>query len=98
MKELKEKLKTEIDQCYWGLLEQNIERGAVFIIAGNLDILDVAVAFSEDRTNFIKLWLDQKDLLKIEMTDKERFLKSNFDYLIIQPYVIIKETGSTELQ
>ncbi len=86
---LREKLKTELDTCTWILLDKNIERGAVLLI-DDLDIVDVAVAIAQDQVQTIANWLTSKKIIKIEPEQSKEDRDGMFEYIIIQPYVIVK--------
>jgi hypothetical protein len=92
IEELKDKLKTEIEETDWEPLKQHHENQAVFIVS-NLDLLDAAVAVAQDKVEFIKLWIDSGNLRKpsdeeVANWDAKKNLKMA-SFIIIQPYVLI---------
>ncbi len=94
MQELKDKLKTEVEEADWDLLRVHHENGAVFVTKGNLDLLDVAVAIAQDKVQFVKVWLDNGDIARptddeVSLFEKEPY-KKICKFIIVQPYVIIK--------
>jgi len=89
---LRQKFKTELDTCTWNLLDKNIDRGAVLIIH-DLDILDVAVAIAEDQVQTISNWLSNKQIESVPPEESKKDREGTFQYLIIQPYVIIKKVS-----
>lgn len=94
MQDLKDKLKTEVEQADWDLLRVHHENGAVFSVKGELDILDVAVALAQDKVQFVKVWLDNGDIARPTDVEVSEFEKEPFkkmcDFIIIQPYVVVK--------
>lgn len=92
MEELKEKLKTEVEETDWAPLIQHNENQAVYIVTG-LDLLDAAVAVAEDRVEFIKLWLESGALRKPSSEEVEKWNANKnlkmAKFIIIQPYVLI---------
>ncbi len=91
--ELKDKLKTEVEETDWAPLKQHHEHGAVFIVTG-VDLLDAAVAVAQDKVEFIKLWLESGALRKptdgeVKEWDENKNLKLA-RFIIIQPYVLIE--------
>lgn len=94
MEELKEKLKTEVEQADWDMLRVHHDNGAVFLVQGNLELLDAAVAVAQDKTQFVKIWLDNGDLARPSDEEVTEFEKEKFkkicDFIIIQPYVLVK--------
>lgn len=98
--ELKEKLKTEVEETDWAPLIQHHENQAVFIVS-KIDLLDAAVAVAKDKVEFIKLWLDSGELRR---PSEEEVLKWNANknlkmakFIIIQPYVLITLLEETSL-
>ncbi|MBD64586.1 MAG: hypothetical protein CME62_05240 [Halobacteriovoraceae bacterium] len=94
MDDLKEKLKTEIEEADWSMIKPHVERGAVLLISSQLDLLDVGVAIAQDKVQFIKLWLDEGLITKTDDIDSKAFeedqFKKQFKFIIIQPYVLIQ--------
>ncbi len=94
MEELKKKLKAEIEQADWDMLRVHHENGAVFMVASNLSLEDVGVALAMDKTNFVKIWLDNGELTRpseeeVAVFEKDKF-KKICDFIIVQPYVLVK--------
>lgn len=92
IEELKDKLKTEVEETDWEPLKQHHENQAIYIVSG-LDLLDAAVAVAQDKVEFIKLWLDSGSLRKpsdeeVAKWDAKKNLKMA-KFIIIQPYVLI---------
>ena len=90
MSDLRKKLQTEIEECDWNLLDKNLERGAVILVESSLDLVDVGVAIAEDQTQTVANWLNDRKLLNISMEDAETYKDSKFQFLIIQPYVLVQ--------
>lgn len=86
----REDLEEQIDQCSWHLLDKNIERGAVFLISEKLDLIEAGIAVAGDDSSVVKSWLESGDFKKVEMKMKDQFEKSTFDFIILQPYVLVK--------
>lgn len=89
---LKEKFESEIEQCDWDMLEPHHKRGAVFIVGDNVELIAVAEALASDNVSQVKIWLDNGDFYKLEETSS--FEESPFnkmgEFLIVQPYVLVK--------
>lgn len=94
MEELREKLISEIEQADWDMLRTHHKNGAVFTVSGSLSLLDVALAVAQDKTQFVKIWLDSGELARVTEEQVKSFEQSPFekicDFLIIRPYVLIK--------
>ena len=85
---------TEIQKGRWELLQPHHKRGAVFVVKDPLDLNTVGHALAKDKVNIIKIWLDNGDFKKLEDEEAAQFDDNLFvdmcDFLVIQPYVIIK--------
>lgn len=94
MEEIKEKLKTEIEQADWDMLKVHHDNGAVFIVHGELSLVDAAYAVATDKVNFVKIWLDNGELSRPTNSEVDDFKKEPFkkicDFVIVQPYVLVK--------
>jgi hypothetical protein len=92
MIELKEKLKTEVEQSDWAPLKQHHDNHAVYIVT-DLELLDAAVAVALDKVEFIKLWLESGSLREPTEQEVAKWdAKPNLKmakFIIIQPYVLI---------
>ncbi|MBG59939.1 MAG: hypothetical protein CMJ16_05715 [Peredibacter sp.] len=92
-KELKDKLKEEVDQASWAMLEDHYKRGAVFLV-NKVELEEVGVALATDDTQKVKLMLDNEELVKVDEPHQKEWEKTanekNFKFLIIQPYVLIQ--------
>ena len=94
MNELSEKLKNEVDDASWEMLADHHERGAVFLISQDIDLLEAGVAFAQDDKVSVAGWLKDKKLLKVDNQMAKDYASSSkekkFQFLIIQPYVLIQ--------
>lgn len=88
--DLRDKLKSEIQECDWDLLVDNIKRECVFKVDQSLDLLDVAIGIANDNSQLVGEWLQREELKKVLLEDKDILSKFSFKFLIIQPYVIIQ--------
>ena len=87
-----EKLKNDIDKAKWDLLEPHHQRGAAFIISQDLELEAVGLAMARDESNYVREWIQKEKLLppteeQIEVWSED---ETEFNYLIIQPYVIFQ--------
>jgi len=94
-----ERLQNDIDEAGWDLIGPHHERESAFLVSSELDLTAVGMAMARDEVEYIRSWLtDGKmarptDELIAAWTENE----VKFDYLIVQPYVLIK-TKSDDLQ
>ena len=84
----------EIDKASWELLRPHHARGAVFVVAANLDLAMVADAIAQDKVNLVKIWLDNGEFRKLEDEDIKGFKDNDHEdivnFIIVQPYVLIQ--------
>lgn len=97
-KELIERLTTDICEAKWEILTDHHKRQALFIVAESLDIVAVGVAMAKDQVEYIRNWLNEGliDKPNEEMIDAWLANDVTFNYLIIQPYVIIQLKKPTD--
>ncbi|PIK13991.1 DUF2288 family protein [Halobacteriovorax sp. JY17] len=94
MEDLKEKLKTEIEKAKWLLLEEHHKRDALLIVDLELNLVEVAASVALDDVMNVKEWLTTEKLIRPteEMIQSwEENPELDFNFLIIQPYVIAQE-------
>lgn len=91
---LKEKILEDLAEADWDMLRVHNERGMVFIVSASLELGDIAVAMSLDKTQLVKNWLDNGDLFRPKEEQVSEFEKEKFKkigkFLIIQPYIIVQ--------
>lgn len=101
MEDLREKLKGEIEKADWNMLIPHHEKETVFLLASDLDLVGAGVAIAEDNSQLVSMWLKDKKLARPTDEQVENFKKDEykklFNFLIIQPYVIIQLIKSDEL-
>lgn len=94
MGELRDKFKTEIEQADWDMIIPHHEKQTVFILDDSLELIVVGEALAQDNTELVSLWLGNKALCKPTADQAKHFNETPFkkicDFLIIQPFVLIK--------
>jgi hypothetical protein len=84
----------EIDKASWELLKPHHERGAVFVVGPKLLLSQVAKAVAKDEVTLVKIWIDNKELRKLE--DQETYTfeqnpKENIaNFIVVQPFVLVQ--------
>lgn len=89
----------QLDKASWDMLKDHHERGAVFLVDEQLDIVTVATAIARDNFGQVKLWLEADQIAKVsdqlvEAWEKEPS-KKVVNFLIVQPYVIVQRIDKT---
>lgn len=90
-------LKESLGPAEWSLLRPHHERGAVFLVATNLDLLTTARAIAKDDTSRVSGWLATGSLRRpgpTETTEWDRNPSRTFKSVIVQPYVLIQQIGN----
>jgi hypothetical protein len=90
---LYDKLSEDIDESDWSMLEAHHERKAVFIVADELDVIEVAIAMAKDNVEDVKTWMADQSLAsptEEQIASWGSDLQQRFIFLIIQPYVLVK--------
>ncbi len=84
----------EIQKGRWELLEDHYKRETVFIVKDPLDLQTVGHCLAKDQVNILKIWLDNKEVVKLEEDSIAPLVKNPkaelFDFLIVQPFILIK--------
>jgi hypothetical protein len=94
MSDLRQELTQSLDEAAWEWLAPHAERGAVIVVAPNLDIVDVGVAIANNQTTSISHWIDEQLITKPtqqQQTQWAETIELQFTALIVQPYVLIQE-------
>lgn len=93
--ELLERLKQDIDVASWELLGPHVERNAVFVIDPELQLEHVGLAIARDDIESVKHWQNEKMIRGPQQDEIDRWsenpTKNSVEFLIIQPYVLVKE-------
>lgn len=92
MSALRDKLASEIQETIWTDLMQHVLRDAVFLVRGEMDLLDVATAVAEDRVEEVAKWVGDGTLArpsKLEIEAWSATPESRFRFVICAPYVLV---------
>jgi len=86
------KLNSETAKIRWSELQRFFAAGQTLSVAADLDIIDVAVAFSQDNTKQVKGWMQQE--LVSPVTDTQAMDWVNLDSLlwtvVVKPWVLVQ--------
>ncbi len=94
MSEIREKFATDLADVCWKDLRIHMQRDAIITVAGELDLIDVAVAVARDEKELVGPWIEDAQLSKPsrEQLDAwETQLDKGFRVLIVQPFILIQE-------
>lgn len=89
---LLQRLTNDIDDARWDILKPHHEREALFMLDEHLDLAAVGFAMARDEVEYIKQWINANEVYRPTDEQIELWEKNNteFQYLIIQPYVLVK--------
>jgi hypothetical protein len=92
---LYEKLKAEVEEADWSMLEPHHKRQALILISSELDLCEVAEKVAVDDVDAIKTWMTSRQVGKPEDQKvnawEESPYKKGFRFIIVQPYVLVQE-------
>jgi hypothetical protein len=93
---LRAKLNAETGKLAWTELERHFARGVVVKVAGDLDLVDVAVAMSHDDKETVAAWLAQGRVVRASAEDALAWhaQQSQFWAVVAAPWVLIQEVSA----
>ena len=89
--EPRDKLRTEVMSSYWEDLAPHQARGALLLLAPEVDLLDVAEAMASDDSARIGSWLQGGQLARVSAalaSELEDTADLRFQFVVVQPWVL----------
>jgi hypothetical protein len=95
---LRAKLNAETGKLPWHELERHFARGLVVKVAGELDLIEVAVAMSHDNKAVVESWLVQGQIARASTEDAIAWhaQQSQFWVVVAAPWVLIQEVAARQ--
>jgi len=95
---LRKKLESELMDTDFRALAPHFARGALVMVAPELDLLDVAEAVARDQRAQVEAWLSQRLIWRTTDDDARRATSTDqtFQFVIVQPWVLARRTSSQE--
>jgi hypothetical protein len=92
---LRAKLNAETGKLAWKELERHFARGVVIKVAGDLDLVDVALAVARDDKAAVEGWLAQGRITRASTEDAQTWHaeQSQFWAVVAAPWVLIQEVA-----
>ncbi|MDH5674876.1 MAG: DUF2288 domain-containing protein [Myxococcales bacterium] len=90
---LRTKLEAELAVVGWRDLRQHAARGALFLVQGELSVVEATLAVAQDDSASVQAWLKIGALVRPsseQLAAWEGELDREFEYLIAQPFVIAR--------
>ncbi len=94
MTDLLENFKTDLAEVSWRELRIHLQRDALILVAGTVDLVRAAVAVAEDDTASVQAWISSGQLGKPVATQLARWendVSKPFRMLIVKPFILIQE-------
>jgi hypothetical protein len=93
---LRAKLNAETGKLTWSELERHFARGVVIKVAGDLDLVEVALAMSHDDKSVVESWLTQGRIARAATEDAIAWhaQQSQFWAVVAAPWVLIQEVAA----
>jgi hypothetical protein len=93
---LRAKLNAETGKLTWRELERHFARGVVIKVAGDLDLVEVALAMSHDDKSVVESWLTQGRIARAATEDAIAWhaQQSQFWAVVAAPWVLIQEVAA----
>ena len=89
-------LKESIQDAEWSWLAPHHARGALIVVAQDLDLAEVGFKISRDEVAEVSQWLKAGALARPTSAQSEAWDQNpqqRFRFLIVQPYVLIQSMG-----
>jgi hypothetical protein len=90
---LRAKLNTETAKVAWAELQRHHARGVVIYVAGEIDLIDVAVAMAQDAGADVGQWMQGGQVGKITDEQAKDWLTRDPDLwsVVVAPWVLVQE-------
>jgi hypothetical protein len=85
-----EKFEKEIEQCLFNDLADHINKEAVFEVGLNFNLAKMANALASDDVSTVSNAIENKDLIKVVLSDIEKNNGKFVNCIIISPFVLIQ--------
>lgn len=95
MSDIHTQLSQDIAEVNWSDLIPHAQRDAIIFVNHNLDLIAVGEAIAKDDTLSVQHWISEQLIRKptpTELSDWNNNPQKEFTTIIVQPFVLIKET------
>lgn len=86
------KIVTEMARIPWLELQRFFAAGKVFQIATELDLVDVAYAFQEDKIEQVKSWTEGEQVLSVSDDQAKQWVATDATLwaVVVKPWVLVQ--------
>ena len=95
---LRANINNETSQIHWHELQRFFAGGWLIYVSSKTNLLDIAVAFSQDDKNAVSKWLASGEVAKVTDEQAKEWLKENtlFWSTVVKPWVLIQPEKSSD--
>jgi hypothetical protein len=91
---VKDKLNLETAQIEWTALARDFAAGRVISVHQSLDLVEVATAFAEDKTDSVKAWMNEQQVQPV--TDEQALAWHEADAdvwaVVVRPWILVQSS------
>lgn len=89
---IRQKLAESVGTVGYGDLSAHLQRDAVFVVAGSVELVECGVAVAMDEVETVKLWIDTGALRKPSREERAVWADrgGTFIALVVQPFVLVR--------
>lgn len=90
---LRHKLNLESGKLAWPELERHYARGVVIVISAELELVEVAASFAEDKKSNVEKWMNTGQIHRANDEDARQWSVSKpvFWSIVVAPWVLAQE-------
>ncbi len=94
---LRANINNETSQINWDELQRFFAGGWLIYVAASKNLLDVAVAFSQDDKEQVSKWLNSGEVAKVSDTQAKQWHENNTSFWanVVKPWVLIQPAEQT---
>jgi len=88
-------LNLEIGKLGWDELERHFARGVVVIVSDQLELIEVATRFAEDKKDEVENWMHANQITRANDEHAKIWNNSNpvFRAIVVAPWVLVQEVA-----
>ena len=96
---LRANINNETSQINWDELQRFFAGGWLIYVDKNTNLLDVAVAFSQDDKDIVSKWLTSGEVAKVTDTQARQWQKNNASFWanVVKPWVLIQPLEQSDI-
>lgn len=96
---LKAKITSETARINWLELQKFYAAGSVVQVAANLDLIDVAYAFSQDDKQQVQTWLQQGAIDRVADEQASRWYEEKTELwaVVVSPWILVQDKAGSIL-